>query len=517
MKTPHSFLFRLSVLLLFAISAQILRAASLHYNVSFDCEKQYINVELSVTDLQSAETMLRLPVWAPGYYLIVDYPKNVVDFAVKDAAGNDIRWTKVNKNGWNIANGKNQEVTVTYRVYANAQSVAEAMVKPDKAFVPINGVLMYVENEKDHPVTVTFDLPADWKHISTGLDKVEGRPHTYTAPSFDVLYDCPVYLGNQTLIHFDVEGRPYELALETPYDIENTTFVEDLKKMIATTTGMIGHVPYHHYTFILMGAGRGGLEHTNSQACFTDGSFWFSDRNYYLNFFSFITHEFFHLYNVKTIRPIELGPFDYDREVHTPSLWISEGFTVYYEPLLMRRAGLITQAEALAKMSEWLGIIENSEGRKHMSLRQSSYDIWLNFFNSNANTDTRISYYNKGPILGLLMDIEIRRLTSNQRSLDDVMRTLYRDFYQQKQRGFTEEEFWAVCAKVAGTPLTEMREYVDTTKEIDYTRYLGYAGLEVDLTPLPEQGDGTVTIRSWQLKPKTECTPQERAIRDSII
>jgi predicted metalloprotease with PDZ domain len=509
---------RLTILILLAFSARTALAASLHYTVSVDRENQYIEVELSATELSTEVTTFKMAVWAPGYYRIMDYPKNVVDFAAKDVVGGDLTWTKVGKTGWRVENGDRDEITISYRVYANARSVADAMVASEYAFIPTGGVLMYVDGEKEKPVTVAFRLPEDWSHISTGLDRAGGgTPNTFFARDVDTLYDCPVYMGNQRIIGFEVEGRPYELALETPEGIEKTTFVEDLKKMIATTTGMIGHVPYDHYTFLLMGRGGGGLEHLNSQACFTGGSFNFASRASYLGFLSFITHEFFHLYNVKTIRPVELGPFDYDAEVYTSGLWISEGFTVYYEPLLLRRAGLITTEEALGDMSGWLRTVENGEGKMHMSLRASSYDIWLNFFNRSANGNTRISYYDKGPILGLLMDIEIRRLTENRRSLDDVMRSLYHDFHLALGRGFTEQEFWDVCAAVAGRPLAEMRRYVDTTAPIDYAKYLGYAGLEVDMTPLAEQDGGPVVKRSWQLSEKTDCTPLQRAIREAIM
>jgi predicted metalloprotease with PDZ domain len=155
----------------------------------------------------------------------------------------------------------------------------------------------------------------------------------------------------------------------------------------------------------------------------------------------------------------------------------------------------------------------------HMSLRQSSYDIWLNFFNRNANGNTRISYYTKGQTLGLLTDIAIRQMTNNAKSLDDVMRSLYHDYHIAKGRGFTEEEYWAVCAAVAGQPLTEIRQYVDTTKEIDYVKYLGYAGIDIDLTPLPEQDGGPIVKRSWQMSFRNDsrCTPLQLAIRNGIF
>lgn len=475
----------------------------MRYHLSFDPEEQYIHVSLSLSGLSEEATTLRMPVWAPGYYIILDYPKNVVDFEAFDPDGHPLIWEKSGKNGWVVHHGNCHDVTVSYRVYANAHSVAECMVTEEKAFIPGNGVYMHIEEKKNMPVTVHFTLPDAWKHISTGLKRME-ETNTFYAADFDLLYDSPVYIGNQTLIHFTHEGHEYELAIETPEGFEKQDFVGDLKKMISSCTALIGDVPYDNYCFILMGRGGGGLEHFNSQACFTYGTYHFTTRVMYNSFLSFITHEYFHLYNVKTIRPIELGPFDYDKEVFTPLLWISEGFTVYYELPILLRAGIINKDYFLKEMSAVIRKVEGKNGKNHMSLRQSSYDIWLNFFNNNANgADTRISYYDKGPIIGLLMDIEIRQMTDNRRSLDDVMRALYWQYYKEKDRGFTEEEFWQVCAEVAGQPLTEMRRYVDTTSAIDYAKYAAYAGLRID--------------DDWNLSVVEGCSGLALRIRESIL
>lgn len=479
-------------------------AINLSYSVSFTPEEHYINVELSASGLSEGETLFKMPVWAPGYYLILDYPKNVVDFNATDKQGTTLIWEKHEKNGWKIKHGTETDIKLTYRIYAYEQSVAEAMVTPEKAFIPTNGVFLYIDGQKQIPITIELHPANGWNNISTGLKQVNDKANTFIASDADCLYDSPIYIGNQTTIDFEWSGRKYQIALETPEGIENTTFVEDLKKMLGSATNLMGNdIPYDNYCFILMGKGGGGLEHHNSQACFTSGSFNFKDRADYLNFLSFITHEYYHLYNVKSIRPIELGPFDYDKEVFTPSLWISEGFTVYYETIILRRAGIMNSEDVMKALSSYIKTVESNNGHKHMSLRQSSYDIWLNFFNRNANgRDTRISYYDKGPILGLLMDIEIRRLTDNKKSLDDVMRTLFTSFHKEKNRGFTEEEFWSVCKDVAGDPLEEIRRYVETTEEIDYVKYLDYAGLELD--------------SDYQLK-KKPCSGLKKNIQESVI
>lgn len=343
-----------------------------------------------------------------------------------------------------------------------------------------NTLIIKVERgERGSPVTVTYHMPDNWQHISTGLKRV--AHDTFVASDADVLYDSPVLLGNHHVETFSYEGHDYEMAFETPDGLEQTTFISDFKKMVSATMRLMGHVPYDNYCLIHLGKGQGGLEHHNSQACYTDGTFRFADDDQYKSYMSFTTHEYFHLYNVKSIRPIELGPFDYDREVFTPLLWVSEGFTVYYETRLMHDAGIVDADYVLKDLSSYVATIEGNEGHRHMSLRQSSYDIWLNFFNRAANgRDVRISYYDKGPILGLLFDIELRRLSGGKRSLDDMMRLLYNRYYIDAKRGFTEQEFWTAAEEVAGQQLGTLRRYVDTTEEIYYDAILCHAGLQLD-------------------------------------
>ncbi len=195
----------------------------------------------------------------------------------------------------------------------------------------------------------------------------------------------------------------------------------------------------------------------------------------------FLGHEYFHNYNVKRIRPYELGPFDYGRENRTNLLWMSEGLTVYYEYLIVRRAGLMSDDELLASIADNINTIENDPGRQYQSLSQSSYETWDDgpFGNKPGSTDKSISYYEKGPIIGMLLDFSIRNATDNKKSLDDVMRFLYRQYYKKLNRGFTDAEFQEACEDIAGISLSSEFEYVNTIKEIDYKKYLTLAGLNI--------------------------------------
>ena len=474
-----------SFLLLFCLSLQA-RDYRLEYTLSFDTAAHYINVRLNFIPRQplgKEPVLFKMPVWAPGYYVIVDFPKYLTDFHASSANGVSTTWRKEGKNGW-IVNAQGADtLQLSYRIYANARSVAECRVERNLAFVAPNGVFMYVDGDINHAADIRFLMPEGWKNISTGLPRV--GTNTFCSETFDQLYDCPLLLGNHYTLRFEHEGHPYEFALETPDGFEESSMLNDFCRMVSATTRLMGDVPYSNYCLIHLGQGGGGLEHSNSQACYTEGTFRFPSREEYLNYMGFVTHEYFHLYNVKSIRPIELGPFDYDCEVFTPMLWVSEGFTVYYETQLMLRAGIVDSNFLLNELGGYIRNIETTTGQQHMSLRQSSYDIWLNFFNRAENgPDVRISYYIKGPVIGLMFDALLRSQTKGERSLDDLMRLLYRRYFRELGRGFTEEEFWQCVKEVAGSNghdvALRLRRMVDTTESIGYDSLLAPVGLQVD-------------------------------------
>lgn len=448
------------------------------YEVSFNIPEKYLDVDMTYIPTSGTcpdEITFKLPVWAPGYYIIVDYPKYLLDFEAMDGTGSPLKWDKVGKNGWKVQAA--DTIHVKYHIYANFRSVAECRLEEECAFIPGNGVYMHVDGDIQHPVSVRFNKPDSWKQISTSLKEKDGL---YYAPDFDVLYDSPVLLGNQLVKKVEHGGRLYEFAVETPQGFEESPIVDDFLKAVDQAVAIFGDTAYESYHLLLLGAGGGGLEHQSSQADYTAGHWDFSSRKEYLSELLFLTHEYFHNYNVKAIRPIELGPFDYDKENFTTGLWISEGITCYYESYLLLKAGIITEDEHLAYISEYIQDTQNTPGRLHMSMKQSSYDIWLNFFNRNANAhDTTISYYVKGPVIGFLLDTQIRNMTGGQKSLDDLMHLLYWKFYKEAGRGFTEEEFWACAEEIAGGDLDCVKHYVDTTDEIDYDYFLEPAGIKL--------------------------------------
>lgn len=449
----------------------------------------YFQVQLRIGELGSDTIEVKLPAWTPGYYQIMDYARNVLNFRAGDEAGRPVAWEKTAKNAWLLRTGKATAVTVTYDVYAFTPSEVDSYLDDSRAFICPAGVFMHVAGRLQEPVTVVVKPYGGWREISTGLDPVAGQPNAFAAQDFDVLYDSPILVGNHELTAFDVRGVPHVLAGDDMGRLDRAKFVADLSKVIEAVATLMGEVPYTHYTFLLIGPGRGGLEHRNSAALSTP-SYPLDTREGYIRWLAFVTHEYFHLFNVKRIRPIALGPFDYDRENYTRMLWVSEGLTVYYADLLLNRAGLLTRSELLERAGVTIARFENAPGHLFQSATESSFDTWIKFFTHTPNlATTTISYYDKGAALGLLLDLAIRHETGNQRSLNDVMRTLYRQFYQEQQRGFTDAEFRDVCEKTAGVALLEIFDvYVATVADLDYAKYLAYAGLDVDLSAVPGGG-----------------------------
>ena len=439
------------------------------YRVTFRCE----GLEGELHDF-------KMPQWSPGYYGIGDYARNVSNFRAEDGAGRALLWEKVTKNTWRVVAANAPVVVLQYDVFGNIAFAADNYLGEDRGYLSPSGLFVHLAGELRHPVTVEIRLPPAWKQISTGLKPVKGQPGVFEAPDFDVLYDCPILLGNQQYFQFDIKGVPHYVAIENvAADVDRLKMIADLKTMVAAATQLMGDVPYRHYTFLMMGRGGGGIEHSNSSSNQFDGTS-LSTPAGYLRWLSFICHEYFHNFNVKRIRPLALGPFDYDQENLTNMLWVSEGLSVYYQDLVLVRAGLMTRDQYLAKLANALGTFENASGHHYQSATESSQNTWNSGSGVGGDRNTTISYYNNGAMLGAMLDLRIREGSANRKSLDDVMRAMYRKFYLEKKRGFTDAEFRAECESAAGTSLTEVFEYASTTKEVDYARYFALAGLELD-------------------------------------
>jgi predicted metalloprotease with PDZ domain len=406
----------------------------------------------------------------------------VQDFAA-DASGRALDWTKVNKDTWRVKTGGARQWRATYRVYANELTVRTSELNSDHAFWNNAALLMYPDGRLDAPSTVRVVPQSGWR-VATGLPEVTGHPNTFRAENFDILYDSPFEVSDFKELKFEVRGVPHRIVIDGEGNYDSERMRTDVRKIVAAETAMFGTIPYQNYTFILHLRSNtgGGLEHLNSTAL-GFRRFNFSTEKNYRSFLSLVAHEFFHLWNVKRIRPDALGPFDYTKENYTRLLWVAEGITEYYGNLMVRRAGLLSDQGYLDHLAQQIQEFQETPGRQVMSAEGASFDSWIKFYRPDENTvNSQISYYDKGELLGLLLDLDIRRRTNNARSLDDVMRYLYTEFFQ-KGRNYTPEDFQKACELMAGASLDQFfSRYVRGREELEpvYNQMLAGAGLRLE-------------------------------------
>lgn len=484
------------------------RAPQISYTVSMPQPNSHL-LEVEMTMRSSAanrplaaDTKLLMPVWTPGSYLIREYARHVQDFEVTDATneaaqGRLLQWRKINKNTWSITTAGARAIKVNYRVYANELTVRTNELNDRHAFWNNAATLMYPENQLAAASTLTVKPPPTWK-IATGLPLAEpsaqvagglnalqpGAPQTFRAANFDVLYDSPFLVSDFKYFEFDTRGKRHRFVLDGEGNYEIEKLQRDVPKIVEEAAKIFGGLPYDNYTFLLMAAqGGGGLEHLNSTALIAR-RFAFQTPAQYRGFLSLVAHEYFHLWNVKRIRPDALGPFNYTAENYTRLLWVAEGITSYYEDMLPIRAGLLTDKDYLEQLGNSIRALQNTPGRLEMSAEEASFDAWIKYYRQDENSlNSQVSYYDKGALLGLLLDLEIRRRTQSRASLDNVMQRLYNDF-SLKNRNYTPEDFQKVAEQVAGGSLEDFfAKYVRGREELPFDEMLAAVGLTLKAQP----------------------------------
>ena len=451
---------------------------------------------------QSVE--VKMPVWTPGSYLVREYARHVQDFSAKGGA-RTLAWRKLNKNTWQVDAGGAREVTISYRVYSNELTVRTNELNDEHAFWNNAALLMFPAGRLNAPSTVTVRPFGNWK-IATGLPKVAGQANTFRAQNFDVLYDSPFEVSDFNEITFSVRGKPHRIVVtgEGNYDLKQMS--QDVTKIAEEGYKIFGEFPFDDYTFIVNLRGGGGLEHLNSTALQWN-RFGFKPQGRYNGFLNLVAHEYFHLWNVKRIRPDALGPFDYENENYTKLLWVAEGMTSYYEGLLLRRAGIISEREFLEGKASMIEQLQARPGRFETSLEEASMDAWIKYYRQDENAvNNQISYYDKGDIVSMMLDVTIRTASNGAKSMDDVLRHLYDEFYK-KGRNYTPEDFQKVSEMMAGRSLNDFfNKYVRGEAEIDYDGIVRGIGLKMNTSEpnrsrayigadLAEEG-GRLTIRS---------------------
>ena len=460
------------------------KEATLFYQVAMSQPVSHLfEVTLQISNWHSSTLDLKMPVWTPGSYLVREYARHVQDFVASNSDGSQLASQKLAKNHWQINTEGCAEVKVSYRVYANDLTVRTNHLDATHGYFNGAALFFFIPKLEQQPIKVEIILPhADW-HVTTTLPKISPEANIFIAPDFDTLVDTPVEVGTQQVYDFEVLDKPHSLAIWSKGNAVPEQIIADTKKIIEVEAEMFGGLPYDKYLFLLhlSGSGYGGLEHKDS-CTLNYPRFGFRDRDKYERFIQLVAHEFFHLWNVKRIRPQALEKFDYEVENYTTSLWFSEGTTSHYDLLIPLRAGIYDRKTYLKNLSKDLSKYLTTIGRKVQPLGESSYDAWIKLYRRNAYSDNnQISYYLKGQFVSLLLDLLIRAKHNNTRSLDNVMQLMWQRFGRD-EIGFSETQLREVIAEVAAENLNDFfHRYIETTEELPFDDYLEPFGLYVKI------------------------------------
>jgi predicted metalloprotease with PDZ domain len=463
-----------------------------------------VSIEVGLTDeWKDKDIQFQMPKWSPGRYAVFDFAKNVQEF---QAAGGvcpagakcklaERKVTRVDDQTWSVPTDSSTGLTISYKVFGNDLSGTFSQL--DERHANFNGgsIFMYVVGHKADPVQLTIESPSGWRTISGRT--TSPNQSSWQFANWDIMIDTPTEIApDWTKDDFEVGGKKYHVVIHSfgSDGGKRGSLVKDIEKIVRTETGMWGPPEFDEYTFLIHFAGDDhsgdGMEHLTSTQIIEPGLL--SDTGVYDETLGTVAHEFFHVWNVKRLRPFELGPWDFTRPLNTRGLWVAEGFTNYYGHLMLRRAGLWDGQQFLRRESGTIYGIESSQGSHLMSAEDSSLSApFLDDAPHAQNTNlqnTAISYYPKGELIGMVLDLIIRGRTKGKVSLDDVMRKMYDEFYLKspnnsyylRGRGYHTEDLQRVASEVSGFDLAEFFDrYIRGVEVLPYDEAFGYVGLRL--------------------------------------
>jgi predicted metalloprotease with PDZ domain len=463
------------------------------YHVSIDPpQENRASIRLELSAVPGPFVDLVLPSWVPGSYHILDYAKQLGPLtAVRPSNGAAVPIERIDKARWRLAITDGGPVEVLYQVYGH-QLVTEGFdVTPDHLFLNAALALPYVDGHPTEPYEVVLHLPPTWR-VYTTLARVGDSPVRLRAKDYDELVDSPIDCGQPVELGFHADGIPHGIVLcGAGGNYETHRLERDLQTMVETAHRILGEPPGPRYIFFyhLTEVRDGGLEHSNSSSMVVVRTM-FEPASSYRRFLALSSHEYFHAYNVKRIRPAALRPFDYTKESYTTLLWWMEGTTDYYGWLVLRRAGLVAPRRSLEELAKLVGRYLQVPGRRIQSLEESSWITWIDFYKPVENTPNRsISYYDKGFLVSWALDLEIRTRTENRFSLDDVLRSVWKA-YGRTDLGMPEDALPSTIRDATGVDVSDFfARYVAGTEEIDLAAVARRAGLSFGPKPSPKEAD----------------------------
>ncbi len=461
----------------------------LHYQIEFDDYRQHL-VHVTLRFVANPTQVLWLPTWIPGSYLLREFSKHIEAVKAYDEAGRLLQISKFEKNKWRLFNTDHELITVEYDVYAYDLSVRGAYVDQTRLYVNPACACLALEGQEEAPVEVEVFLPNELKHfqLATGLENkslVKGR-HTLKAENYAQLIDSPFELADQTRFSFEANGIPHEFVVSGKHTMNAERMKQDIEKICATEISMFGSAPFKNYTFMTMATGNsyGGLEHPNSTSLITPRDDLPKANEPtepsvdYQRFLGLCSHEYFHSWLVKFIRPENFVNYDLDKESYTSLLWIFEGFTSYYDDLILLRSDVISQDSYLKLLKSQIDRYLQNPGREIQTVAESSFDAWVKFYRQDENSNNAgTSYYNKGSLVALCLDLGLRLKGS---SLDALMRRLYENAQNGMQ--VSERTVFDLCKELTSDDWVEqINHLINTTDELPLDQLFPEFGLSYTL------------------------------------
>jgi predicted metalloprotease with PDZ domain len=446
----------------------------LHYQIEFDDYRQHL-VHVTLRFLADPTQVLTLPTWIPGSYLIREFSKHIESVKAYDEDGRLLKISKFEKNKWRLFNTDHELITVEYDVYAYDLSVRGAYVDQTRLYINPACVCLGLEGQQEKEIEVEVFLPSEFKHyqIATGLETkslVKGR-YTLKAKNYAQLIDSPFELADQTRFSFEANGIPHEFVVSGKHSMNAERMKQDIEKICATEISMFGTAPFEDYTFMTIATANsyGGLEHPNSTSLISPRDDLPKANEPeepsvdYQRFLGLCSHEYFHSWLVKFIRPENFVNYDLNKEGYTSLLWIFEGFTSYYDDLILLRSGVVNQESYIKLLKAQIDRYLQNPGREIQSVSESSFDAWVKFYRQDENSNNAgTSYYNKGCLVALCLDLGLRLRGS---SLDALMRKLY----ENAQNGIqvNERTIFDLCQELTGDSwLEQINHLINTTDEL---------------------------------------------------
>jgi predicted metalloprotease with PDZ domain len=459
-------------------------------------------VEASIPAGGRAVLELMMPVWSPGFYRVEDYAGRVRDLAARALDGTPLEVEHPQPNRWTVRPQGKPVVLVSYQVVSEQRSVTTNWVGDSLAVLNGPPTFLTLTETTSRPREVRLVLPTGWTAL-TALDLApDSQALHYSAPDYDALVDAPIVAGFPSVHQFAVDGSVHYLVdVGEKGNWDGARAAGDLRRIALATARLWGALPFRRYYFLnVFRRGGGGLEHAASSLLTTNAARVVTPEGY-RGWLEFVSHEYFHAFNVKRLRPVELGPFDYERPPRTGSLWMAEGFTSYYGNLALPRAGIGAATAYLASLSSAIRQLQRQPGRRIQTVEQSSRDVWINSLSGVNPDSTTVSYYVKGEVIAFLLDARLRHATGGRRSLDDLMRLSYQRY--SGARGYTALEFQQTAAEVAGVSLTQwFRTATASTEELDYSEALEWFGLRF--------GGSGDPATEWTLEVRPDASAEQR-------